>query len=531
MNTSPHTMGKPGLFSFGDLNGFLGLLADNLANFSLLTGILLSFSFPSDIIFKNIYPATVMIIVVGNLLMTFVAKVVSQKNNLESITAMPYGLDLPTCLGIPLIIGPLFLSLKSSGINAHEAGLMAWQGGMAGVFIIAALKILASPVANYVTRIVPMSGLLGSLAGIGFMIGIFALKEVFELPLLGIISLGFVLYTLIAKVPFPKRLPGLLIGVILCTFLYQLLGSQGLLDIKYIAPKADFNFLLPSFSLDLFNGFNIIYKYLPAIIPYAILVIIGDINVTVSAMEVGAPYKPKQILFLDGCVTLLGAFFGSITQTTAYAGQPAYKAMDARIGYTLYLAVIIAALGSFGVISFLVQAIPSAIFAPILIFVSMEITAQGFASVKRKHYVASAFAMFPSAIKPVLVIAGMMVFALGTNLSGLTSQSGAIYKDALVLNALINGNILTGMLWGGLVAELIDKKLKTASVYLFILSIFSFFGIIHSVDLNGLIYLPWHLDTLQKSMCYQISVGYLILGIMFLVLSFQKSLKKSITSN
>ena len=36
----------------------------------------------------------------------------------------------------------------------------------------------------------------------------------------------------------------------------------------------------------------------------------------------------------------------------------------------------------------------------------------------------------------------MMVFALGTNLSGLTSQSGAIYKDALVLNALINGNIL-----------------------------------------------------------------------------------------
>ena len=84
MNTSPHTMGKPGLFSFGDLNGFLGLLADNLANFSLLTGILLSFSFPSDIIFKNIYPATVMIIVVGNLLMTFVAKVVSQKNNLNA---------------------------------------------------------------------------------------------------------------------------------------------------------------------------------------------------------------------------------------------------------------------------------------------------------------------------------------------------------------------------------------------------------------------------------------------------------------
>ena len=521
------TSKKSGLFAYGDINGFLGLVSDNMANLSIVAVMLMIFDFPKEIIFHNIYPGIVLIIFLGNLIMTLIAIQMAKRTGRTDITAMPYGLDAPTTISMPLIVvGPLFVSLKGSGIDPNTAAIIAWQGGMAAIAVIGAFKIIATPIANKISKIVPMAGLLGSLAGIGMMIGIFALTEVFALPLVGIISLGFVLYILIARIPFPKKLPGLLIGVIGCAVLYHILGLTDLLGAHYAAPAAKLSLSFPEPTLGLFEGFKHIVPLLPAIIPFAILVTIGDINVTVSAVDVGDPYKPKNILLLDGIVTLIGSFCGSITQTTAYAGQPAYKAMGAKMGYTLYIAIFMVICGYLGVVSYIIELIPTAIFAPILIFVGIEIIAQGFSAVPKKHYVASAFAMFPSAMKPMLISLTGGAYIAMPKLLEMTNTVTDTYPNILVLAALINGFILTGMLWGGLVAELIDRNLKKSSVYLLILGVFSFFGIVQSVTLNGVMYLPWLLPVVSRTMCYQITIGYLVLALLFLTLSFQKNIKE-----
>jgi AGZA family xanthine/uracil permease-like MFS transporter len=75
------------------------------------------------------------------------------------------------------------------------------------------------------------------------------------------------------------------------------------------------------------------------------------------------------------------------------------------------------------------------------------------------------------------------------------------------------------MLWGGFLAELIDRKLVKAAVYVLILAVFSFFGIVHSASPDGNMYLPWHLAAADARIPYQITVAYLALAAMFLLLS------------
>jgi len=517
---------KLNLFSFGDINGFLGLISDNMANLSLATILLMSFGFPKEVIFAYVYPGIVLVICLGNLIMTFLGVKLAKRFGRSDITAMPFGLDAPTTISMPLIVvGPLFVALKSGGMDAHSAAILAWQGGMAAIFVIGIIKIIASPFSNKIAKVVPMAGLLGSLAGIGAMIGIFALTNIFSLPLIGIISLGFVLYILIAHIPFPKRLPGLLIGVVVCTVIYHVIGALGISVTDYVMPAFNLSTSFPIPTLGLFDGFKVMLPLLPAIIPFAILVIIGDINVTVSAVDVGDPYKPKTILFLDGVVTLIGSFCGSITQTTAYAGQPAYKAMGSKMGYTLYIAIFMAVAGCLGVVTYIIELVPVAIFAPILIFVAIEIMAQGFSAVPKKHYVASAFAMFPSMMKPMLILLTGGSYIAFSKLLADSNIASSTYPESLVIAVLVNGFILTGMLWGGLVAELIDRHLKKASVYLLILAVFSFFGVVHSVSLGGNMYLPWNLGIVPRTMCYQIAAGYLILAIFIFIMSYTKTAK------
>ena len=63
---------------------------------------------------------------------------------------------------------------------------------------------------------VPQAGLLGSLAGIGMaLIGCIPMVEVFGMPLIGLVSLGLILYNLVARVRLPGNFPGVLAAIAL----------------------------------------------------------------------------------------------------------------------------------------------------------------------------------------------------------------------------------------------------------------------------------------------------------------------------
>ena len=515
-------------FKIGDLNGFLGLLADNMATLSFIVGILIgAFQFPAEVVFKYIVPGTAFGVFLGDAAFTLLARRLQKKHGRDDIAAMPLGLDTPSAIGLVItVIGPAFVAMKSNGIEPYQAAINAWYIGMASVVAIGALKIAFVPFANLLQRIVPKAALLGSLAGVCIvLIGFMPLVEIFALPVVGIISLGIILYTLIAKIDLPFKLPGAFVAIIIGTVIYHALGASGLSVGNYSEPTLNLYFGLPLPRAGFIEGFSSLLKYIPIIIPFSILVVIGDLNVTESAIVGGDPYEPKTILFIDGLATMVGGMFGSISQTTAYPGQSAYKKMGSRTGYTLLAALFIGLGGIFGYISFFVELIPTAVLAPILIFVGLEITSQAFTACHARYAPAVGFAILPSVARYLNLQFTNPDYFTGDKLAALMNQAGDTLPHVLVIIALSGGFILVGMLWGAFFAEMIDRRLKRSSVYCFILSILTYFGIIHSVNLSGEIYLPWHLAGIQQSLVYNFTLGYFILGLMLFFLSFTKAAK------
>jgi AGZA family xanthine/uracil permease-like MFS transporter len=92
--------------------------------------------------------------------------------------------------------------------------------------------------------------------------------------------------------------------------------------------------------------------------------------------------------------------------------------------------------------------------------------------------------------------------------------------------ALGNGFILTAMLWGGIVAFMMDRKLRTACLFILISAFLTFFGIIHSATPDGNMYLPWTLEGVAKQIPYQFTAAYLVLAIVIFMLSFTKESKE-----
>ncbi|MCP4177835.1 MAG: hypothetical protein GY756_08720 [bacterium] len=514
------------LFGGADINGFLGLMADNLAALAFLAGILIGvYHFPADVIFLYMFPGTCLAVFLGDICFTVIGVRLAKRKNLTNLAAMPLGLDTPTTIGLALIVlGPAFLAMKSGGMSVHQAALHTWYLGMAATVFIGIIKIAAVPIANKIQKIVPRAGLLGSLAGVGIaLIGFMPLVSIFSVPIVGVISFGIVLYALIANIDFPKKIPGVFIAIAVGTVLYHVLAPFGLLEVTYSANISNFYFGFPTPNLGFLQGIVPSLQYLTIIVPFGILVVIGDINVAESAVAAGDPYNAKQTLLVDGICTLIGGLCGAVTQTTAYPGQPAYKRMGSKMGYTLFAGLFIGLGGVFGYIAFFVGLIPTAVLAPILVFVALEIVGQGFVCSPKKHATAVCLAMMPSVAR-YLAIQYQSILST-EKIQALISHVGAQLSPILVTTALGNGFILTGMLFGGFLAELIDKRLRRASFYLLLLGVFAMFGIVNSAELNGALYLPWTLTGSAAAVTFSFVSGYLTLAFIFFALSFTREAK------
>jgi AGZA family xanthine/uracil permease-like MFS transporter len=311
------------------------------------------------------------------------------------------------------------------------------------------------------------------------------------------------------------------------TALYYILGPSGIIGGTFTGlPPAEFHFGLPLPTFDFLKGMEPALKYLPIAIPFGILTIVGGINVTESARVAGDDYNTRSILLTEAVATLVAGVCGGVAQSTPYIGQPAYKHMGSRAGYTLLTGIFIGLGGIFGYVSFIVELIPRAVLAPILIFVALDITVQAFQACPARHAPAVAFAFFPTIIRLLAIKLGNPEAVEPATLEKLLNAPGKSLPEMLIIVALGNGFIVTGMLWGAFLAELIDRRLKIASVYLLVLAVFSFFGIIHSAMPDGLMYLPWTLSGIAMQIPYQFTSAYIVLAILFLLLSYTKESKE-----
>jgi adenine/guanine/hypoxanthine permease len=509
-------------FVLGDWNGFFGLMFDNLTVLSFLAGILIFvFKFPSDIIYSRMFPGTAFGVLFGDLVYTWLAFRLARKNGRSDITAMPLGLDTPSTIGIALVVlGPAFLGFKAQGLAEHDAAMMTWYLGMATMIFMGIVKVFFSFFGNWIQRIVPQAGLLGSLAGIGLaLIGLIPLIDIFGMPLVGMVAIGLIFYTLVAGIRLPKHIPGVLASVVIGTVLYYTLGPTGLIGGTYSGPPAlDLHFGLPLPTFGFVEGLLPALKYLPIAIPFGLLTVAGGINVTESARVAGDDYKTRDILLTEAVATLVAGLCGGVAQSTPYIGQPAYKRMGARAGYTVLTGVFIGLGGVLGFVSFFVELIPRAVLAPILVFVALDIMVQAFQACPPRHAPAVAFAYFPTVARLLAIKLGNPEIVPVEVFQRLMSAGGKALPEMLVTVAMGNGFIVTAMLWGSFLAELIDRKFRATAVYLFLLAGLAFFGIIHSASPDGVMYLPWTLDGIARQIPYQFGAAYLVLGMLILAL-------------
>jgi adenine/guanine/hypoxanthine permease len=512
-------------FAAGDINGFFGLMFDNITALSFMAAtLIIVFKFPADIVYKKMFPGTAFGVLLGDLVYTWMAFRLAKKTGNPKVTAMPLGLDSPSTIGLVLtVLGPAFLAMKAKGLANHDAAMMTWYVGMATMVSIGTVKFILSFAGKWVQKMVPQAGLLGSLAGVGIaLLGFIPMVEVMGIPLVGMIALGLVLYTLVAKIPLPKNFPGAFASVALGTVLYYLLAPHGLTGGTFAPPAGELHFGFPLPTLDFVKGFVESLKYLPIALPFGILTVVGGINVTESARVAGDDFNTRDILLTEAMATLIAGLCGGVAQSTPYIGQPAYKQMGSRAGYTLLTGLFIGLGGILGYVGFIVALIPSAVIAPILVFVALEIMAQAYMACPSRHAPAVVISYFPTVARLLQIKFSNVDLVPPANFTALLAAPGKELPELLVTIALGNGFILTAMLWGAFVAELIDRRLKAASLYLAISAAFTFFGIIHSASINGNIYLPWNLGEPFRQIPYQFTSGYLVLALLIFTLSFTK---------
>jgi AGZA family xanthine/uracil permease-like MFS transporter len=201
-----------------------------------------------------------------------------------------------------------------------------------------------------------------------------------------------------------------------------------------------------------------------------------------------------------------------VIQTTPYIGHPAYKAMGGRAAYTLATALFIGVAGLTGSFAYLFQVIPEPAILPILVFIGLEITAQSFHATPQRHYPAVAIACVPALAALVTIQADELVAAGAT-------PGPELAAKLLTLRQLSGGFIVTSLVWAGMVAALVDRRLLQAAGWCLAAAGLALCGVIHSPFPDGRMFLPWSIGPLPAGAAgrgpVEIAAAYAVLALLF----------------
>jgi len=496
-----------------DVNGFIGLVVDNLSVLAFFSAALIGiFHFPPEMIFGRMFPGTALGALLGNLAYTRMAL----RSGRADACAMPLGIDAPTTIGLALLVlGPAFVTFKQHGMDENAAATATWHLGMAAMVLMGVLKTVLAFAGATVMRVVPRAGLLGSIAGIALVLmGFFPLVDILRVPVVGLVCLGIVLYAFVAHGRIPLRMPGVLFSVLVGLVLYYGLGAAGWLGTGFHAPALPMlRFNLPWPTLGFVDGLRDCVPYLGLILPFGLLMVVGGINVTESARAAGDDYPVRDILLVEALSTLVAGVCGGVAQTTPYIGQPAYRAMGAGSAYTLFAGVFLGLGGVLGYLSNIIELVPLVILAPILIYVAMQITMQAFEATPPRYAPAVVIAFFPAIARMLAIKLGDPGIVSPEHFRQLYTSAEQGLPELAVIVILGNGFIITSMLWASLVAALIDARLVRAAAICLLAAALTLFGIVHSVDPDGSVYLPWLLASNAQYLAWQFVAAYVALAV------------------
>jgi AGZA family xanthine/uracil permease-like MFS transporter len=512
----------------GDVNAFFGLMLDNVANLLLTVSLLYgAFAFPAKVALRNMIPGTAIGVLAGDLLFFWLALRLAKKTGKSTITAMPLGLDTPSTFGMVFfVLGPAFLAAKARGMDEQAAAIHTWHIGICAIFISGLFKFACALGSNWIRRMFPRAGLLGSLAAIALvLISFLPLLEILHSPIVGFVALAVVLTTLVARLDLPFKLPGavgsLLIGGAMFYLMQWMAGAELLPELLRLpheepALKDPSIGLLPTewlgaLTFQWTGALKDSFQYLPIVIPFALATVVGGIDCTESAAAAGDEYDTREVIAVEAFATVVASLCGGVIQTTPYIGHPAYKAMGGRAAYVLATALFIGSAGLLGYFGYLYFIIPKVTIYPILIFIGLEITAQSFHHTPRRHYAAVALACVPALATLGMYFVGKIFGDPALLKAGLGEGqlADALTRDELTtLRMLANGFIVTSLIWASALAALIDRRPWRAAAFFLAAACLTLFGIMHSPAPGGPMFLPWQIEGDTLRYVVQFAAGY-----------------------
>lgn len=510
---APATRRYP-LWTRGDLDGFFGLMVDNLAQVLVIIALCIqAVGMPAEFVFTRILPGVGVSLIIGNVFYAWQARRLARRTGRSDITALPYGINTPSVIAfIFFIMLPVYqtsyVAAVEAGLEATEAATRAaeraWLAGVAACLVSGLIEFFGAFVAEKIRRATPRAALLGVLAAVGvtFIASDFAFR-IFAQPMVALIPLGLILITYFGRFRVPWNIPGGFIAILIGTVIAWGLtltgttefGGDPSLSVAAVRDAAGWlTWTPPTYYgaelMALLQDRDLVLRFLAISIPMGLLNLIGALQNIESAEAAGDRFRTGPSLAMNGIGSIAAGLFGSCFPTTIYIGHPAWKAMGARAGYSVANGVFFSLCFLFGLGALLGATIPISAGAAIVMYIGIIITAQAFQATPRAHAPAVAIAFFPA-------LAALLVFK---TLDFSTITAGALSLEALLMSDAKETAIMPGLLtltganssWILLTlfltafgAALVDHRYRAAAVWMGLTTVLTATGLLHAYQVDG----------------------------------------------
>jgi len=480
-------------FVRGDIDGFFGLAIDNLVQLLVIVGLCRSvLGFGDELLFGRVLPGAAVSLLVGNIFYSWQAAGIARRDRRADVTALPYGINTVSLFAfVFLVMLPAKLIALNAGATPDEASLTAWRAGLAACFGSGLLECAGAFVAETIRKRTPRAALLSSLAGIAVsFIALGFFFKAYASPLVGIPTLIIVLVAYFGRVRFVGGIPGGLIAILAGTVLCWVSGVATSSPDAWQGAIGNLGLRVPVPVVgDLLRalGDGSVVTYLSVIVPMGVVNVIGSLQNIESAAAAGDEFEARPSLLANGLGTLAASVFGSCFPTTIYIGHPGWKAMGARVGYSILGGVFATLLCLTGAAGLVALAVPIEAGMAIVLWIGIVIVAQAFDATPRHHAAAVAVGLLPG-----IAAWGTLMLKTGLRAGGVGMPGGAPFSAALEGKlagfdvaghgalALEQGFIFTAMILAAATAEIIDRRFLHAAAWCAAAAALSFVGLMHA---------------------------------------------------
>ena len=480
-------------FVKGDWEGFFAFGLDALLAFILMSKLCLDFlGFSEQLFFSRILPASAIGLIIGNGFYAWQALKLAKLEKRDDVCAIPYGTSTITIIiYVFLVMFPTQQKALAVGMSKETADIIAWHTGLLACMVSGSIEFLGAFVVHHIRKVTPRAVMLVAIAGTGLaFISMDYVFRTFAYPLIGFTSLALVLIFYFSGVKSKGGIPGgfiiLSAGTLMAWLLYWL-------DMPTVVPSAEFTLRhlglhLPSLEvMRVFSSVEFIIEFLPVVIPFGFIFLIGSLQNIEAAAAAGDSYTPKPLLLMNGVGSLGAACFGSPFPTSIFLGHPGYKKIGARAGYSTINAVVWTLVCITGTLSIFSYLIPIEALMPILIWIGVVVCSQNFQVAEKRHMPAVVLGLTPAiagyvslAVKHTMSVAGSIT---GANLynqgfidSFITIRS--FYAEGMF--ALGQGFIYTCMILAGITYFVIERRFTVAANWCIAGALLSLIGFTHN---------------------------------------------------